>query len=522
MAETNTISNLDNIDTLAYNDRLAVDNQNSLDIFGAPITEYVTSLQIAQYLMRAYGTATFIANCDLATTLTDIYTVSYNNGTAGVGATLTNAGSKAALVVDSVTVQAGWRILIQTQADATQNGIYTVTTVGDASTNWVLTRATDYDQAAEIVLGSFTSIQRGTTLIAKTYVQYNTGITVGSTNILFAVPNRILSSGGASLIISGTGATIVNSNGGSNITFPAGVKTLVGSGENVSFGTISSNSLTFNNGTGLKTTQTAGQQYYLSVYDVDGGIDRVFGTATAGNTPSLAFAQPAGGTLTWDGGAIGSNTPATAAFTTVTSNSHTFNTGTGLKTAQADGSTYLLSAYDVDGGADKVFMTFTAGNTPTCDLAPPSGGTLTVRNVTGITNGTSIGSGLIGEYLSANLASGSAVTLNTGVNTDIISLAYTAGFWRVDLSARVVYSGITNSVLLFFGGDTTGDNQSGVTAFNTQHIEHPAAGASGTAGGVVSYYINSSSSGTVFLKINATFTVGTATGYGAIQMVRIR
>lgn len=288
------------------------------------------------------------------------------------------------------------------------------------------------------------------------------------------------------------------------------------------FTTITSNSHTFNTGTGLKTSQSAGNTYFLSVYDVDGATDTVFGTATANNTPSLAFAQPAGGTLTWDGGAIGSITPATGAFTTITSNSHTFNTGTGLKTAQSAGNTYLLSAYDVDGAVDKVFMTFTANNTPTCDLSPPSGGTLTISNVTGITSGASAASGIIGEYLQANLASGSAITLNTGVNTDIVSQAYTAGVWRVDLSTRVVYSGITSTVILFFGGDTTGDNQSGVTAYNTQHIEHPAAGASGTVGGVVSYYINASGSGTVYLKINATFTVGSATGYGAIQMYRVR
>jgi hypothetical protein len=69
----------------------------------------------------------------------------YNNGSSGVGATLTNAGTQAALVLDGVTLVAADRVMIQDQTNAAHNGIYTVTTVGSGSTNWVLTRATDAD-----------------------------------------------------------------------------------------------------------------------------------------------------------------------------------------------------------------------------------------------------------------------------------------------------------------------------------------------------------------------------------------
>ena len=59
----------------------------------------------------------------------------YANGTAGVGATLTNSGSQAAFAIDGITLTASQRVLIKDQSTATQNGVYQVTTVGDGSTN---------------------------------------------------------------------------------------------------------------------------------------------------------------------------------------------------------------------------------------------------------------------------------------------------------------------------------------------------------------------------------------------------
>jgi len=76
---------------------------------------------------------------------TAVLTVIYNNGAAGVGATLTNAGVLAAFSIDGQSPTVGQRVLIKNQADQAQNGIYTVTTVGSGTVAWVLTRATDFD-----------------------------------------------------------------------------------------------------------------------------------------------------------------------------------------------------------------------------------------------------------------------------------------------------------------------------------------------------------------------------------------
>ena len=112
-------------------------------------------------------------------------TVTYDNGSSGVGATLTNAGAQAAFALDGDTLDAGDRVLIKDQASAAQNGIYTVTTVGDGSSNWVLTRAVDFDTAAEIPSG-YTFVEGGNTQAGNGYVCVTeAGLTLGSTAITF-------------------------------------------------------------------------------------------------------------------------------------------------------------------------------------------------------------------------------------------------------------------------------------------------------------------------------------------------
>jgi len=69
----------------------------------------------------------------------------YDNGSSGVGATLTNSGTQAAIVIDGVSLVLNDRVLIKGQTNARHNGVYKVTTVGSGSANWVLTRTTDTD-----------------------------------------------------------------------------------------------------------------------------------------------------------------------------------------------------------------------------------------------------------------------------------------------------------------------------------------------------------------------------------------
>lgn len=141
----------------------------------------------------------------------------YNNGAAGVGATLTNAGTQAALVVDGITLNVSDRVLVYQQTTQTQNGIYVVTDVGSGSTNWVLTRASDADtyvinSAAGLSEGSTTFVQEGATGAGESYTCNTNGtITFGTTNITFAqISSAQIYSAGAGLTLSGTEFSITN------------------------------------------------------------------------------------------------------------------------------------------------------------------------------------------------------------------------------------------------------------------------------------------------------------------------
>jgi hypothetical protein len=135
----------------------------------------------------------------------------YNNGTAGVGATLTNAGAQVALVVDGVTVATNDRVLVYEQTDQTQNGIYVVTDTGSGSTNWVLTRSDDADtyvinSANGLSEGSTVFVQQGTTGAGETYTCNTSGvITFGTTAISFAqISSAQVYSAGSGLALTGT------------------------------------------------------------------------------------------------------------------------------------------------------------------------------------------------------------------------------------------------------------------------------------------------------------------------------
>lgn len=116
---------------------------------------------------------------------TTALTAVYANGTSGVGATLT-ASANGVFTVDGATPSVGQRILIKDQANAAQNGAYTITNAGSASTTWVLTRATDYDTSAEMNAGDGFYVDSGSTLANTLWVQSTPApIVVGTDSIVF-------------------------------------------------------------------------------------------------------------------------------------------------------------------------------------------------------------------------------------------------------------------------------------------------------------------------------------------------
>jgi len=119
-------------------------------------------------------------------------TASYDNGSSGVGATLTNTGTLTAITIDGITLSTTDRVLVYNQTNAAHNGVYTVTTVGDGSTAWVLTRAIDADSYGAsdpdaLGEGDAFFVREGNTGAGELYVMNTEGtITFGTTNINFS------------------------------------------------------------------------------------------------------------------------------------------------------------------------------------------------------------------------------------------------------------------------------------------------------------------------------------------------
>jgi len=133
---------------------------------------------------------------------------------AGVGATLTNAGTKAAIQIDGVSLSIGNRVLVYNQVNAYENGVYTVTTVGTpdpGGTNWVLTRATDAnkfqpDTTSGLGQGDYFFVQEGSTGAGESYVLTTANpLIIGTTNLTFTQFSASqVYSAGTGLTLSGT------------------------------------------------------------------------------------------------------------------------------------------------------------------------------------------------------------------------------------------------------------------------------------------------------------------------------
>jgi hypothetical protein len=119
------------------------------------------------------------AHCATTNTLAVLSggTVTYNNGTSGVGATLTLSAGLSA--IDGHTLTNGDRILVKNQATQAHNGMYVRTSAT------VLTRSTDFDTAAEIGGGDFTFVENGTLYGNTGWVQTVEVLTVGTDNVIW-------------------------------------------------------------------------------------------------------------------------------------------------------------------------------------------------------------------------------------------------------------------------------------------------------------------------------------------------
>jgi hypothetical protein len=307
----------------------------------------------------------------------------YNNGTAGVGATLTNAGTQVALVIDGVTLSVNDRVLIYQQTTQTQNGIYVVTSVGSGSTNWVLTRASDADtyiinSANGLSEGSTVFVQQGTTGAGETYTCNTSGvITFGTTNITFAqISSSQIYSAGTGLTLSGTQFSITN--------------TAVTSG---SYGSASSVA-TFSVNAQGQLTAAANATIAIANTQVSG-----LGTMSTQNANSVAIT---GGAI--NGATVGATTADTVRGTTITATTQFDGPGTGL--------TGTAAGLSIGGNA----ATATSATSAT-----------TATNATNVaTTATSTNADFFSPFVAASTTGNQALGVDAGITYNPFTNALTA------------------------------------------------------------------------------------------------
>lgn len=187
-------------------------------ITGLPSPTNASDAVTKSYVDALTGTSTtWHSSVTVATAAVLPNSPTYSNGSSGVGATLT-AGSNVALVVDGVTVSTlTTRVLVQNQASAFQNGIYTLTQAGTGSVPWILTRATDFNTvgAGSVATGAAVLATSGTVNTGlQFWMNQTAAITIGTTAITWV---QI----GGSGLVGGTGITISGGAINLNSTLPS-------------------------------------------------------------------------------------------------------------------------------------------------------------------------------------------------------------------------------------------------------------------------------------------------------------
>jgi len=159
-----------------------------------------------QYVDSAVSTGFVVHDPVVYATVAALPANTYNNGSSGVGATLT-ANANGALSVDATAVSVGQRILVKNEVAQANNGCYTVTATGGAGAPYVLTRATDFNTAAagNIANNAYFFVTSGPTQAGDSYVLSQTAaITVGTTALPFTLfADQAVYTGGTNITVAG-------------------------------------------------------------------------------------------------------------------------------------------------------------------------------------------------------------------------------------------------------------------------------------------------------------------------------
>lgn len=464
-------------------------------------------------------------------------TATYYNGLAnnGIGATLTNSGAFAALVLDGITLSVGQSVLIKDQTSTFQNGIYTVTTVGDnVSIRWVLTRAVNFDNSKiQITQGQFVGVLDGTTN-ARTFwfVTSASPVTIGTSPIVFQELTGELSPPYNGFQV------FVSQQIGSDVT---------GTGSETNpFATIT-HAVTF------AGSPPAGSPVIITVIDGNTYDEQVV-TNVENLYISMPFAQinfsGVGDALTI--GASGKLLIIAASIQNSGTGNAIINNGgslfaeigvlqsatVALDQAGPGGLSLIAASQAIQGditnsGGGNVFYTsnLRIGNDGTGVVGfTPQGcsgnwnvGTSltfsdTVNGIVGTNSGDNANGGIVGEYSNSNIPFGAAISLVTATPTDLTSITLTAGDW--DVTGNVHLNGSANNI-------TDGIcylTLVSATLPDTSEISTVAGSVLLSALGLVApmQRVNVTINTTIYIDCQANFGAGTVTACGNISARRVR
>ena len=305
-------------------------------------------------------------------------TITYNNGTAGVGANLVTTGTY--LLIDGGNVQTvGSRILVKNEANAAWNGIYTYTSTT------VITRSTDFDNEGTNgqIPGAFTFIEIGTTNDNTGWVcTTNNPVVMGTTAINFSQfsgAGTYTANTSAGISLTGTVfSALVDQNttafdGNGNIIVKAGANLTT---PNIGNATGQSLQLNTAGGNGLLSATTVSATGNVTGGNVlTGGIMSSTGNATHGNVLT-------GGLISATSNITGGNV-LTGGLISATSNITGGNVLTGgliSATSTITSAANITGGNILTGGLISATATITGGNLATGGTASATG-TITGGNI---------------------------------------------------------------------------------------------------------------------------------------------
>lgn len=156
--------------------------------------------------------------------------------------------------------------------------------------------------------------------------------------------------------------------------------------------------------------------------------------------------------------------------------------------------------------------------------------TINQANLVGTITNDNAAAGSVGEYMSAVLGNGAAVSLTSPTPANVVSFSLTAGDWDIWGVTRLTLGGTTVVQSYQSGINTTSATQPSAdpTANNSGRYDYGVSGsfvpaASGfLAQNVAPFRVSIASTTTYYLVTTVQFTTSTAAAFGALYARRIR